>query len=150
MEKNIKKFVAPEEVAQVERGVVKWLNTCELKPVLAIRYEYLKDDAAGMCISTIQGAFKTRQYICGGYQAQYQFKIIYRNQAGDTSEMIGADEILNAIGAWCEVHAKEIELGEEYSVVKVTRDSLSSLFAVYEDGSRDNQILLTLTYEVIK
>lgn len=148
MEQN-KRFVDPEEVAKVERGVVSWLNSCDLKPVIAVRYEYLKDDAAGMCISTIQGAFKTKQYICGGYEAQYQFKIIYRNQAGDTSEMIESDELLNAIGAWCEHHTDSLKIGDEYKVVKVKRDTLSSLFAVYEDGSRDNQILMTLTYEVI-
>lgn len=146
---KILKLVPVEEIANVERGVVTWLNTCPLKPVLNIRFEYLKDDAVGMCVSSIQGAFKTKQYIDGRYQAQYQFKIIYRNQAGDTSEMIGADELLNQIGAWAEINKDTLNIGSMYRIIKVERNSLSSLFAVYDDGSRDNQILLTLTYEVV-
>lgn len=90
-----------------------------------------------------------KQYILGGYRAQYQFKIVYRTQPGTTSERLEADEILNNIGAWAEENKSSLDIGEGARVVSVRRDSNSSLFATYDDGSRDHQILMNLIYEVI-
>lgn len=47
-------------------------------------------------LSTIQGTYITRRYILGGYQAEYQFKLIYRIKPGDSiDKRLEADELLN-------------------------------------------------------
>lgn len=81
-----------------------WANTFPDKPVTVIKYEFLDiDDAAGddaaMALSTIQGTYITQQYIIGGYQAEYQFKIIYRIKPGSSNDKrLQADEMLNHLG----------------------------------------------------
>lgn len=136
-----------EEDRDVGRALLVWLNTCPEKPE-RISFEYLPEDQPGLMMSTIQAAYKTRQYILGGYEAQYQFKLVYRVQPDDNDSRLAADETLNAIGTWAERAETKPDLGS--AIIKsVKRTSNASLFAVYEDGSRDHQILMTLTYEVI-
>lgn len=140
-------LVSADEEQEVGRALLVWLNTCPHKPVHRINFEFLPADSPGMMVSTIQAAFKTRQYITGGYEAQYQFKIVYRVQPDDNDSRLAADEVLNAVGAWAENNAEKPNL-KSALVRSVKRTSNASLLAVYEDGSRDHQILMTLTYEV--
>lgn len=135
------------EADRVSRKLLVWLNSWQEKPVSQIDYEYLVDDAEGMALSTIQGAYKSRQYILGGYEAQYQFKIIYRIQANSTGQRLSADETLNRLADW--IMSEEMpSLGDGISKVRFETNARSSLFARYEDGSEDHQILMTLIYEV--
>lgn len=67
-----------------------------------IKYESL-DTAIGeetaMALSTIQGTYITKQYILGGYQAEYQFKLIYRIKPGNSNDRrLEADELLTTSG----------------------------------------------------
>ena len=140
-------LVSAEEEKEVGRALLVWLNTCPLKPE-RINFEFLPKDAPGLMLSTIQAAFKTRQYVLGGYEAQYQFKIVYRAQPDDNDSRLAADEVLNAIGEWAERSETKPDLGSSL-VRRIERTSNASLLEVYEDGSRDHQILMTLTYEVI-
>ena len=140
-------LVSAEEEQAVGRALLIWLNTCPEKPE-RINFEYLPEDQPGIMLSAIQAAFKTRQYILGGYEAQYQFKLVYRVQPDDNDSRLSADETLNKIGIWAERDATKPDLGAA-RVREVKRTSNAALFAVYEDGSRDHQILMTLTYEVI-
>lgn len=141
-------LVSAAEHELIARTMLAWLNTCPYKPVIRIDYENLANDDLGMCVSSIQGTFITKRYICGGYEAQYQFKLIYRNLPTSNDERLEADEILDRIGDWAEKSEKP-DIGEGRRVVNVRRNSASSLFGKYEDGTQDNQILMTLTYEVI-
>lgn len=147
-EQKNKGLVSAEEHNQVARKVLAWLNTCPYKPVFRIDFENLANDDLGMCISAIQGIFVTRRYIDGGYEAQYQFKIVYRNQPGSNDERLEADEILDKIGSWAEYTDKP-NIGEGRVVKSIRRNTASALFAKYDDGTQDNQIMMTLTYEVI-
>lgn len=140
-------LVSADEEQEVGRALLLWLNGYMDKPVPRIYFEFLPADGPGMMLSTIQAAYKTRQYITGGYEAQYQFKIVYRTQPDDDDSRLTADEVLNNIGAWAERSALKPELTSAV-VRSVKRASNASLFAAYEDGSRDHQILMTLTYEV--
>ena len=142
-----KVLVSADEEQEVGRALLAWLNTYPSKPH-RINFEFLADDVPGLMLSTVQAAYKTRQYVLGGYEAQYQFKIVYRVQPDDNDSRLAADELLNAIGAWAERNEIKPDLGNAL-VRSVKRTSNASLFAVYEDGSRDHQILMTLTYEVI-
>lgn len=140
-------LVSAEEERMVGRSLLVWLNTC---PTLTdrINFEYLPKDTPGIMLSTIQAVLKTRQYITGGYEAQYQFSLVYRAQPDDNDSRLAADELLNEIGIWAETSDTKPEL-DRAVVRSVKRTSNASLLAVYDDGSRDHQILMTMIYEVI-
>ena len=139
--------VVSADEREVSRTLLAWLNTNPDKPQ-RINFEFLPDDGTGLSLSAIQAAVKTRQYIFGGYEAQYQFALIYRSQPGDNDTRLEAVEMLNELGAWAERNAGSLLL-DRARVKTLRRTSNAALLAVYEDGSRDHQILMNLTYEVI-
>ena len=145
-------LVAAEEADKISRYMSVWANTFPGKPVAVIRYEFLDidektGDETAMALSTIQGAYITRRYILGGYQAEYQFKIIYRIKPGSSNDKrLQADEMLNRFGDWA--MTQKPDLGEGINALKVEPTTQSSKFAEYEDGYEDYQILMRLTYEV--
>ena len=102
-----------------------------------------------MAISLIQGTYKTRQYITGGYEAQSQFKIIYRVQASNNNARLSADELLNALSDWAVLNTNLLELGGNKAFRRLDCNTRAALFGRYENGDEDHQILMTLTYEVI-
>lgn len=146
MEK-IKKAVSAAEEDKVSRKLLVWLNTYPDLPVDLIRFEFLPADTSAMAISTIQAAYIVKRYVLGGYQAEYQFKIIYRVNPGNSMDKrLKADELLNAIGDWAT--GKRPDIGAGKRVVSLEPTTRSSLFAVYENGDEDHQILMKMNYEV--
>lgn len=146
MEK-VKKTVSAAEEDQVSRKLLAWLNTYPDKPVDLIRFEFLPAGTEAMAISTIQAAYIVRKYILGGYQAEYQFKLIYRVKPGDSIDnRLKADELLNAIGDWS--NGQNPSIGDNKRVISLEPTTRSSLFAVYENGDEDHQILMKMNYEV--
>lgn len=148
--KKQRTLVSAEEVDKISRSMLVWANTFPEKPVTVIKYEFLSVDSeeeTGMALSTIQGTYITRKYILGGYQADYQFKIIYRIRPGNSNDKrLQADEMLNRFGDWA--RTQKPDLGEGINSLKVEPTTQSSKFAAYEDGYEDYQILMRLTYEV--
>ena len=142
-------LVTSEEEAKISRAMMAWINSYPGLPVAIVNYEQLKADAASMALSTIQGAYIVRRYIYGGHQGEYQFKVIYRIKPGTSNDArLKADELLNAIGDWALDH--EPDLGENIRVMRIEATTRSSLFAIYENGDEDHQILMRLIYEVIE
>ena len=136
------------EEDQVTRKLLIWLNCYPDLPVDMIRFEFLSADTEGMALSTIQAGYITKQYILGGYQAELQFKIIYRLKPGNSNDKrLKADEILNAIGDWA-ASAELPDIGEGKKARDVKPTTRSSLFAMYDNGDEDHQILMKLIYEV--
>ena len=100
-----------------------------------------------MALSTIQAAYIVQKYILGGYQAEYQFKVIYRLKPGNSNDKrLKADELLNAIGDWA--NGQKPDIGDDKRVISMEPTTRSSLFAMYENGDEDHQILMKLNYEV--
>lgn len=144
---QVKKAVSAAEEYQVSRKLLVWLNTYPEKPVDLIRFEFLPADTTAMAMSTIQAAYILKKYILGGYKAEYQFKLIYRIKPGNSNDKrLKADELLDALGDW--TIGQRPDIGEGKTVVIVEPTTRSSLFAVYENGDEDHQILMKLTYEV--
>ena len=145
-------LVAQSEVEEISRSMCIWANTFPNKPVTLIAYEFLaidetSGDETAMALSTIQGTYITRQYILGGYQAEYQFKIIYRIKPGKSNDKrLQADELLNQFGDWA--RTEKPDLGESVRALKVEPTTQASKFASYDDGYEDYQILMKLTYEI--
>lgn len=138
------------EEDQVSRKLLAWLNTFPDKPVDLIRFELLPADTAAMALSTIQAAYIAKKYILGGYQAEYQFKVIYRMKPGNSNDKrLKADELLNALGDWAASETPP-DIGDGRRVIRIEPTTRSSLFAVYENGDEDHQILMKMNYEVIK
>ena len=144
---QVKKAVSAAEEYQVSRKLLVWLNTYPEKPVDLIRFEFLPADTTAMAMSTIQAAYILKKYILGGYKAEYQFKLIYRIKPGNSNDKrLKADELLDALGDW--TIGQRPDIGEGKTVVSVEPTTRSSLFAVYENGDEDHQIIMKLTYEV--
>lgn len=145
-------LVEKSEEDQVSRNMVLWANTFpdlpdDLSGDIAINYEYLVADYPCMSISTIQSTYITNRYILGGYRAEYQFKIIYRIKPGKSiDKRLKADEILDRFGDWARTQRPYI--GDNMRVLRIEATTRSSMFAVYENGDEDHQILMKMTYEV--
>lgn len=145
-------LVEKEQEDQVNRNMVAWANTFpdlpdDLSGPLPVNYEYLIAGKPCMALSTIQSAYITKRYVLGGYQAEYQFKLIYRIQPGQSPDKrLTADEILDKFGDWARTQTPNI--GENMHVIKIEATTRSSLFSAYDSGDEDHQILMKMTYEV--
>lgn len=147
MEKT-KRTVPAAEEDQISRKLLVWLNKFPDKPVDLIRFEFLPADAEAMALSTIQAAYIVKRYILGGYQAEYQCKVIYRVKPGNSNDKrLKADELLNALGDWAATEARP-DIGDGRRVIRIEPTTRSSLFAMYENGDEDHQILMKMNYEV--
>jgi len=145
-------LVAREEEDQVTRRMVAWSNTFpelpdDLAGLLAVNYEQLVADAPCMAFSTIQSTYILQRYILGGYKAELQFKIIYRIKPGNNPNMrLEADELLDRFGDWARTQRPDI--GENKRVTSIEATTRSAVFAAYENGDEDHQILMKMQYEV--
>lgn len=142
-----KNLVPTIEQDQVARMLLVWLNTCPLKPS-NIRFEYLRDDTESITVSVTQGAYKTRQFIDGTYEAVLQFSIIYRSQPSSDDERLLMDEVLNNISDWA-VNNVPIELGAKKKFKRLTQETRATLYARYDNGDEDHTVSMNLYYEVI-
>jgi hypothetical protein len=141
-------LVSADEEIGISRRMVVWANSFPDSPVGFINYEQLDGEANSMALSTIQGTYITKRFICGGYEAEYQFKIVYRIFAGNSNDArLSADELLDRFGDWATTEKPEIWDG--IRVLKVEPTTRSSLFAAYDDGTEDHQIMMRMIYEVI-
>lgn len=142
-------FVEEEEQDRLSRSVMTWLNTFPALPPEAGKFDFeaLKDGKPCLALSTIQAPYIIKHYITGGHQAEYQFKLIYRIiPGGSTDKRLKADELLNKLGVWASRNKPDLS---PLHSVRVEPATQSSLFAQYENGDEDHQILMKLTYEVI-
>ncbi len=146
MADEVRILVSASEQDTISRTVRRWLSSYEDLPASRLDFEYL-GKTSGLTISTIQAAYKTRRYITGGYQAQYQFQIVYRVMAANADERLSADEELNAMAEWAEENPPE--LPEGINRWKVRRDTDASTMTRYDNGAEDHAIQMTIIYEVI-
>ena len=140
-------YVPADQQAEVCRSLIAWLSNYDDKPCARLDFEHL-NERKGLALSVIQGAYKTKRYIDGTYEAQLQFKIIYRDIPDGESARLDMDEVLNEYGSWAEIATPPI-LGDNINFKRLRRDTAAAMFARYENGAEDHQILMTLTYEVI-
>lgn len=138
------RIVTPE-AEQVARAVRAWLNTNPDLPESMVDVAFLGEEG-GLAILTTQAAYKTREYICGGYEAQYQFDIYYRTIPTTVNERLAADEILNNLATWAEVHKPE--LPDVCKNARVYRTTNAALVSVMQNGAEDHNIQMMIKYEV--
>lgn len=142
-------MAAESERAEIDRKVLVWLNTCPELPVSLVETESQLDvNVPGLGVSSISSAYITKSYIVGGYQAEYQFTLIYRIKPGKSmNKSLNANEILNRIGDWARRNMPDF--GEGIRVRKVEPVSIARTYAQYEDGDEDHHITIKIIYEVI-
>ena len=155
-------LVTAEEEDKISRNVLIWLNgfpdipkevvqaALSINPTMKpINFEFLMDNKPCMSLSTIQAPYIVDRYIIGGYKAEYQFKVIYRiiRSTVTPGERLEADELLDHLGDWAS--RGKPDLGKGIRALRVEATTRSSLFAMYENGDEDHQILMKMTYEVI-
>lgn len=145
-----RELVASEEEQKISRAMMAWINSYPDLPsaITRVNFEQLSADRPCMALSTIQAAYIRRRFIYGGHEGEYQFKVIYRIKPGTSNDArLKADETLNAFGDWAAANLPDI--GDEITVKRVEATARSSMFAVYENGDEDHQILMRMIYEVI-
>lgn len=150
MADQLRILVPADEEQRISRYMMAWVNGYPDIPAAITRvdFEQLAADRPGLALSTIQAAYLRRRYIYGGHEGEYQFKLIYRIKPGTSNDArLKADELLNAIGDWAAQNLPD--LGEDVRVKRVEVTARSSLFAAYENGDEDHQILMRMIYEVI-
>lgn len=145
---EVVRTVTPE-AEQISRAVRAWLQTYPNKPASKVDMEYLGDNN-GLTISTVQAAYKTRQFIMGGYQAQYQFALLHKSMPTTTTERLAADEVLNNYALWAVENVLNLpeRLPENCRFKRLTQNTNAALLGRDADGSEVHQILFTLLYEV--
>lgn len=140
-------LAAASEEDSIGRKMTVWINTYPNLPVPIVNYGWLNADVPSMAVQTIQAAAIVRRFITGGHEGEYQFKIIYRLKPGTSNDArLKADEMLNAIGDWARTNHPS--LGDGITVRRLEATTRSSVFAMYENGDEDHQILMRLLYEV--
>lgn len=141
-------MVEDSERAEIDRSVLVWLNKYPDLPVAAVTTDsQLGVNEPGMAVSSITSAYINRSYICGGYQAEYQFTLIYRIRPGNSMDKsLLANEALNRIGDWA--RRNKPNLGAGIHVQKVEPISIAQTYAQYEDGDEDHHIPIKIIYEV--
>lgn len=134
---------------KIDRKVLLWLNTFPEKPAAAFTTQsHLPPDGAGMALGALTSAYINWRDILGGYEAEYQFRVIYRIMpAGSVDKSLLADELLNRLGDWAVRNPPD--LGDGIQVRAAEPTSQAELYGVYENGCEDHQILMKLTYEVM-
>lgn len=140
--------VSGMEQAQVARALLAWLNAWAPLPrrVERIEAEYLSNGTS-MGLFAAAAPFKTREFISGAYEAQFQFSLQYRTAPACSEERLEAMEVLNSLAGRAESGTLPT-LGGGMNAVCVERASPAVVAARYDDGSEDYQILMTLTYQV--
>lgn len=133
------------EAEQIARAVRAWLNSYPDKPMRMVDVEFL-GESSGLALATTQAAYKTRRYVTGGYQAQYQFSILYQTIPVTANERLEVDEILNNYAAWAE--ANPPDLPSPCVFLRVERNTNAAILSRDANGSEIHQILMTLLYEV--
>lgn len=145
-----KKLVSSEEEQDISRKMMVWVNSFsdDDLPAVIINYEFLAADSASVALSVIQGAYITKRYLLGGHEAEYQFKIIARIKPGGSNDKrLRADAVLNRFGDWAIQNYPS--LGNGVRVRRMEAVSRAAVFAVYQGGWEDHQILMKMKYEVI-
>lgn len=145
-----KKLVSSEEEQDISRKMMVWVNSFsdDDLPAVTINYEFLAADSASVALSVIQGAYITKRYLLGGHEAEYQFKIIARIKPGGSNDKrLRADAVLNRFGDWAIQNYPS--LGNGVRVRHMEAVSRAAVFAVYQGGWEDHQILMKMKYEVI-
>ena len=149
MANETRALTSAEEEQKISRAMMVWINGYPNLPVSIVDFEQLRADTTSMALSTIQAAAIVQRFILGGHRGEYQFKIIYRLKPGISNDArLKADELLNAIGDWATNNYPALGVG--IRVVKVEPTTRGSLFAIYENGDEDHQILMKMIYEVIE
>lgn len=141
-------MVEDSERAEIDRNVLVWLNTYPELPVAVVTTEsQLGVNEPGMAVSSITNAYINKSYILGGYQAEYQFTLIYRIRPGNSMDKsLLANESLNRVGDWARKNPPSLGVG--INVRKVDPVSIAQTYALYEDGDEDHHIPIKITYEV--
>lgn len=137
------------EQARVARALLQWLNAFGPVPkrVERIEAEFLSGRTC-MGLFSAAAPFKTREFISGAYEAQYQFALQYRTAPASSEQRLRAMESLNTLAEWAEQGEVLPELGGGMRAVSVERSAPAVLAERYDDGSEDYQILMVMTYEV--
>lgn len=145
-----RKLASASEQEDLDRRVLEWANQFPDIPenVPVIKYEHFASKTVGMALSAVQGAYITKKYIAGGYQAEYSFEIHYQIAPTGASDnkRLEAVELLNTFASWAETQLPDIGDGRNPMAIETT--SRASYLGATSDEYEDYMIPMKLIYEV--
>lgn len=145
-----RKLASASEQEDLDRRVLEWANQFPDIPenVPVIKYEHFASKTVGMALSAVQGAYITKKYITGGYQAEYSFEIHYQIAPTGASDnkRLEAVELLNTFASWAETQLPDIGGGRNPMLIETT--SRASYLGATSDEYEDYMIPMKLIYEV--
>ena len=129
------------------RRVLIWLSAYPEIPNLVQPEPMLAAGQDGMELTVISHAI-TGRYITGGYRGEYAFGVFYRLvKPSGPNERLTALQDLNRLGDYAAT--TPADLGDNVRFIRCEVTDGAKLYAPYENGDEDYQILMKLTYEVI-
>lgn len=139
-------YATPAQTDDITRKVLIWLSAYRDIPAYIRPEPMLAAKEDGMELTVISHAI-TRRYIYGGYQGEYQFGVFYRlTKPTGSDERLTALQDLNKLGDYAA--ATPADLGEGVRFIRCEVTDGAKLYAPYENGDEDYQILMKLIYEV--
>ena len=149
MESKEAKLVSGEEQDLIERKLLYAIGEIVSDVPVRLYYEDLDTGVPNIALGIIQGAYKVPggEDILGGYEAQVQFKVIYKAQPKTNDTRLAMDEYLNQVGYRLEKYKLDLGAGRVFR--KIQLNARSAYFDRDDSGDEIHQILMTMFYEVI-
>jgi hypothetical protein len=124
------------------RILLDHLNAWPDKPC-EILYDKFEKDPPTMRMQQLTGTVVERKYVNGSFIGLYPFALALRIGGQDTEERLNASDTLNSLMGWLD--ANPPDLGESRTFYKFEATTPSQN-AVYEDGSEDYGVTVTMRY----
>lgn len=145
-EKDLKNLLSASEQSIITLAVLELMNKSPTIKELETLAEYQSiPKENGICFYSMRSPRKTKNYLDGGFEAQFPFFIIYRCSPKTTPQRIKKQEVLNVLGEWLE-KADYPELSEGREIITIERTTTSYLAARDESGVEDYQCNFNLLY----
>ncbi len=126
----------------IAKKLVDFLNTWEEKPT-EILFEHFTKGAC-MVFQQLSGTVVDRKYINGSYLGSFPFAVYVRTDGSDTKSRLDATAVLYSLVNWLKSQEPP-DIGEN-RIASEFETTTPSQAGVYEDGTEDYQITLTLNF----
>lgn len=128
----------------IGKAIYVLLNTWNDKPT-DILFEKFDKKPPSMMFQQLTGTAITRKYVSGSYTGEYPFAVAVRVDGTDTKSKFDATQTLQDLSDWI-ITQKPPSIGANRSASEFEVSSTPSKVAIYDDGTEDYQIIITLKY----
>ena len=99
-------IITKTELQDIQEAMINLINSFPELPKEVqkngILFEQMNPKSVCMCLSTVAGPYKIKNYINGSYVSRYQFRLLLQTMDTTNEERIESQAILSKIGEWLE------------------------------------------------